>query len=470
MTVSTKIRLKNSVLTCKAQVSAGTYNEPSASANAIRCENVTIGINPNLVNTNEYSASLDPNAPLVGGQKYTISFPLYLRGSGVPGTEPEWGVLAKICSLAPTITKTDITSTSFAADSGSGHISCTTSSIGGLTVGTVGYISGFDNPENNGEVLVDTIGSGFLTVTNLDGSAKTLVTETAGASVTFRYGVVGTAAIAGSTTAATLQSPFAAASEIYRFMPAVISGNPAEPFTTFIQDYTAGRVATLTDLFGSALTTSSIVSIPANVAYLPASGDQTWGSFALYSDKVVWKFLDGAGSFKVDWSAAGITKVTVSIDAKFEDTADADVPTPTYDGTKPGVWRGSRFLLNRTPVSLNAFSVDFKTTNLFPENPNDDEGFDAPIIDGRNVTGSINPHMTLRATRNAIKDMRAGVRYALLATLEGAPGGTAGNRVAQMVPAAVLTNAAPGQQQGLWTDNISFFAEGQDAGSAIVIW
>jgi hypothetical protein len=155
MSVIQKIRLKNSVLTCKAQSAAGSFNAPSASANAIRCENVQIGINPNVVTTNEYAASLDPNAPLVGGQKYTITVPLYLRGSGTPGTAPEWAVLAKICSLAETATKTDVTGTDFSPIDASAHtLAMTTTHLGGLTVGTVGYLSGFANAANNTEFLV----------------------------------------------------------------------------------------------------------------------------------------------------------------------------------------------------------------------------------------------------------------------------------------------------------------------------
>lgn len=471
MTVQSKLVAKNAVLAVKIQSTPGTFDAPTPATDAVKTEEVTIGFQPNLITTNEFSASLDGNSPLVGGMKCTLSFPLYVKGSGVPGTAPEWGKVLRVCGFSETNTKTDITATDISAASSTGKIASVAADITPLTVGTAIYVSGFASSSNNGEFRVSAVGSGEITVTKIDGSAHGLTTEAAGASVTIRYGIPGTAAASGTTTTAVLASPYAATAELYRFMPAYISGNPATPFTTFFQDYTAGRVATFTDLFGVALSSGSKVSIPANTIYVPASTNIPSASIELYVNGKRWRFRDCIGKSSVAWQAAGVVKLNCQIDCLFESTTDTAVPTVAYDATKPGIWRGSRFLLDRVAVALSSLSVDFGMTTIFPPNPNDTEGMDPPVHDSRTVSGSMDPFMSTTATRDMLTDFRAGTpAHILLATLVGAPGGTPGNRVALVVPSAQYTQYTPGKNQGLMVDQTGFFCQGQDSGAGFAIW
>ena len=112
------------------EVTEGLDAAPSAAANAVLVEQpLRITFSPNVIDTTEVNPSLDPFDPIVGGMSATIEFDLYLKGSGVVGTVPEWGVMLKACGFLET-PQTAVASEALAAGGS------TTTAVLGISAGT----------------------------------------------------------------------------------------------------------------------------------------------------------------------------------------------------------------------------------------------------------------------------------------------------------------------------------------------
>ena len=98
------LRTRNAVLLAKIEVTEGEDAAPSASTDAILVENPQANFNPNLIETDEVTSSLDGAGPIVGGMSAELSFDVLVKGSGTAGVVPEFGDLIKACGWAETIT------------------------------------------------------------------------------------------------------------------------------------------------------------------------------------------------------------------------------------------------------------------------------------------------------------------------------------------------------------------------------
>ena len=98
------LRTRNAVLLAKIEPTEGQDAAPSASTDAVLVENPQINFNPNLIETDEVTGSLDGAGPIVGGMTAEVTFDVLLKGSGSAGSVPEYGDLLKACGWAETIT------------------------------------------------------------------------------------------------------------------------------------------------------------------------------------------------------------------------------------------------------------------------------------------------------------------------------------------------------------------------------
>ncbi|MGE0155186.1 MAG: hypothetical protein AB7R90_21405 [Reyranellaceae bacterium] len=463
------LRSRNAAVLTKAEGTPGTYDAPNESSDGVLVENPQISTNPQNQETNEVTGSLDSFGPLIGGMQCSISFDVWIKGKGVPGQAPEWGKLMEACAWDMAALRTTIVDTSISV-SDANTIADSNSGLAALTVGTMIYVSGFATAANNGEFIVTASAAGSIDVTKPDGSAAGLSAESAGVSITIAYGVAAVDATDGSTIAATAQSPWSNTAQAYRGMPIIVSGNPATPRQSQIIDYTAGRAATLADLFGSALDTNSKVSIPPHVLFKPNSSSIPSNSIAVYMDGVVYRFRGCRGNVSFTFAAGQGWRASFAMTGLFEAKADAAVPTPSYDGTRPGIWRNSIFSVDRVAVGLGQMSLDSGAQSVYPPNPNDAEGFDPPEIVSRRMTGQIDPNAVLVATRDLLADVRAGTTRLLHARLKGGNAATTGNRIAVSVPSALFTGFQPTDRQGIAAEQIPYYAQGQDAGAFIAVW
>lgn len=374
------LRTKNAVILAKIEATAGTDAAPVASTDAVLVENPQFNPNPNLVNTDEVSGSLDGAGPMVGGLKATLSFDVYLKGAGAAGTVPEIGKLLRACGFAETI----------------------------------------------------------------NAAAIPVAPEACAAG--------------GSISTAVLGASAAATAQLYRGMPIAISG--AVTGNSFIADYTAAKLATLTDTLSAAIVATSNYQIPANVLYSPASNSIPTLTLYLYADGLRYRMVGCRGTWQLKADAGGVGKISFTFSGVVLDKADIAVPVPTYDQTRAPVWINGKMLYNRLVAAVSQLSLDGGLSVVFPDNPNAVQGFDVPEITDRKITGSINPLETLKATRDIFGDFTAGTRRIMHAML----GSTAGNRVGITIPAAHVTNQTPSDRSGISEVTIPFEATGRDAG------
>lgn len=263
----------------------------------------------------------------------------------------------------------------------------------------------------------------------------------------------------GSTTIAQLGSSASSTAGAYAGMPLTLSSEISA--NTFIAAYDASKNATLVETMTGAVDADSNYQVPVNVRYAPASASIPSATGYLYMDGIVYKIVGLRGTVSIDVQTGGVGKMSFNLTGLFSEKADASVPaSPTYDGTRPPVFRNAVMKLNRGVAAIRSFRLDFGNRLTNPDNPNTSEGFDVGIITERAITGSIDPAATLVATRDIMTDLRAGTER--IAHLRY--GSVAGNRVAITVPKLMATSATPGDREGIVTEEVSFAANGQDSG------
>jgi hypothetical protein len=275
---------------------------------------------------------------------------------------------------------------------------------------------------------------------------------------------------AGTTTQATLGATAVGTLQLYRYMPINFSANPPNS-KSFIWDYSAAKVAKLTDTFGSALGVTTSYQIPGNVVYSPATLSIPTATAHVYLDGKRWRVVGcRAAKFGLQLDAGGIMRSSFELWGVLAATAQDDtaIPTLTFDAvtTKP-VWRNQSnmdgaFTLNQVAAAVKTFSVDFGLALALPEDPNAIEGFQPPEIISRSVTGRVDPLATLTATRDLFASVRGGSVVPVHARL----GTVAGNRLAITIPQAQLTDFNQGDRGGLMTDEVALFATGNDGAVA----
>lgn len=382
----TALRTRNSVLLAKIETTEGVDASPSASTDAVACENLAISFNPNVITTNEYTGSLDGLGAIVGGMTAQLSFDVYLKGNGTPGTAPEWGKLLKACGWSETLTATAVPAAPEACAAG------------------------------------------------------------------------------GSTTSAKLGTSAVGTAELYRGMPIALTGSVAG--TSFISDYSAAKLATLTDTMSGTIDAGTSYQVLKNALYAPGSTSIPSLTLYVYVDGIVYKFVGARGNAAFNLTSGGPGKITFTFRAMFSSKADAAVPAATYDATRPPIWKNGAALVNRLAAAIQQWTLDPQNQIINPDNPNSLEGYDPAIITSRQARGNINPLEVLTATRDIMSDFRSGTQRVLHARY----GATAGNRIALTHPAALYLNQSPTDRGGLAAVGVPYEPVGADSHSFLCIW
>lgn len=242
----------------------------------------------------------------------------------------------------------------------------------------------------------------------------------------FTAAIAGEALTAGSTTSGTLGASFAGTAQAFRGMPLSISGGPGNGQMPLIVDYTAGKVATLSDTMPT-LTTSTIAGIPANWTYAPTSPrgvsaratDHPSGTLYLYEDGTLHKFTGCRGTIteiSVDTARPGM--VSVKLMGVYGGKSDADIPTglaaPGHSAPILAQGLGGldpAFLINRLPLPIANVTLGSEAALESPDDPNTAYGFASAQIGGRQPALSCNPLATTVAARNTIAQIAAFTQY-----------------------------------------------------------
>lgn len=310
----------------------------------------------------------------------------------------------------------------------------------------------------------------------------------AGKKALFTAAVAAAALAAGSASTATLAASFAATAQAYRGMPLKLSSGPGAGRTTFVSDYTAGRVAQLADNFAPALDSTTQAEILPNWTYAGTSPkdqaaritDQPSGTLYLNEDGVLRKYT-GCRVSITDWGgdtakSGFFTFRITGIYAGKADVALPDAAVPLHSG--PILAMGvtgvdPAFLVNRRQLPISSWSINENTTQENPEDPNTTFGFGSSQLGRRAPELRCNPLQTTVAARDAESDIASKAQYpALIRAIGGAY-----NRWAITLPLAQPIEATAGTRGSFRSEDMRFRllsqgrdAQARDADSILCFW
>lgn len=292
----------------------------------------------------------------------------------------------------------------------------------------------------------------------------------------FQAGVAATALAAGTVSSATLGAPYAATAQQYRgqrLVLAVGNGAGAHPLIT---DYTAGKVATLTDLFGAALNTTNTAQILPNWTYAKTSpvstveraADEPSGTFYFYEDGLLYKLFGFRGNLSISAETAKPGYAEISGTAIWGGQSDAAIPTGAVVPTQAAPTLNMQtaispaFSVKRLALPISSFTYDTANQVDTYEDPNTTNGFGAPQLGGRAGLLTCDPLKTLLATRNHLADLEAQTNNLVGAVRAGS---VSGNRWALTFPQLASASVEMAKRKNARSENLGFRAlsPGRDA-------
>lgn len=381
------LKPRNAYLAVKIESTPGTFDAPDPASDGLLIR-TTVPPRPqvNVVNTDEATGSLDPEAPEAGGMTFQFNANVYLKGSGTPGTAPEFGPLMRIAGFQESVTGTAVPAAPEASAGGTDQKS--------LTLGT-----------------------------------------------------------SASTTA-----------QAYQGMPILLTGDIAK--TAFIANYTAAKLAALTEDVGAQPTVSTNYQIPINVRYLPASTSIPSASLKFWMDGKRWDLAGCRASWSLDLSSGGVGELNFQINGMFVAEEDEAMPTRAVDASRPPIWKNSVSVLDYLLVGTSSFGLQSGIQIVNPDNPNQLEGYDPAEITARDITATLDPLTELKATKDRMAQLRGNTEMIYHARL----GSVAGNRCGIVIPRYKLTDRQVQNAQGIARDNLNGSSVGPDAGAIFTFW
>jgi hypothetical protein len=262
----------------------------------------------------------------------------------------------------------------------------------------------------------------------------------------FQAAITAALLTAGTATTGTLGTGFSASAQAYLGMPLIIGAGVGNGHTPLVTDYTAGKVATLSDSFSPALDTTTSVSIPANWTYAgtsprdatDAASDHPAGTIYWYEDGVLHQFVDCRGKVDFSGDTAKPGFAEFEINGIYVSSTDVSVPTGAViaNWSAPLLVKGSgtppAALVNRKQLPISKWSSMTGGSVESPADPNTTLGFGAGQIGPREPTFGCDPLAALMATRNTLAEIAAFTQYPIALRF----GSAAGNRWSLLHPLA----------------------------------
>lgn len=294
----------------------------------------------------------------------------------------------------------------------------------------------------------------------------------------FTAAVAAAALTAGSTTTGTLGTGFASTAQLYRGQRAIITGGSQAGAMPLITDYTGGKVATLTDLFGTALGVSNSVAIAANWTYAATSPrdateratDHPSSTLYVYTDGLLVKLFGLRGNPKIDAQSGKVMFMEMTGTAIWGGQSDTSIPTgavianhaaPQFDMLSSAI---TAFGVGRKRLPVSQFSFDWAHQIETYEDPNTPAGFGAALIGGRAGMLECDPYKTQLAVRNHLADLESPPAGGLVGVASA--GVTSGNRVGLCMPMLVPSKVDFGTRKSAQSETLGFRAMSSGRDSA----
>lgn len=289
----------------------------------------------------------------------------------------------------------------------------------------------------------------------------------------FTAAITAAALTAGSTTSATLGTGFTGTAQLYRGMPLILSGGIGAGHAPLITDFSAAKVAILSDLFSSALDITTLAAIPANWTYAGASPadaaaritDHPCVTVGWYEDGNLYQWMDVRGTLDMEGDTARPGFGTFNLSGTYLGSSTVAVPTDAVlaSHSAPTLVKGAglppAMLANRIPLPISKWALRNGGGIETPEDPNTQFGFGAGQIVDRRPMFEADPLRTLVSTRDAIAEIGAAVSGAATNYPIGLRfGSAAGNRWSLLCPLAQPVSADPTMRGKLRADQIGWQA------------
>ncbi len=274
----------------------------------------------------------------------------------------------------------------------------------------------------------------------------------------FTAAIAAAALTAGTTSSATLGAGYAGTAEQYRGMPLILSVGQGAGRIPMITGYTAGKVATLSDLYGAALDNTTLAALPANWTYAGTSPadlsaratDEPFATIRYYEDGTMIEWIDCHGTVDFDGASAKPGIAAFSFTGVYNGKVDAALPNAVVAGhSAPLLLKGQglppAFQIGRRGLPISRWSLQNGSQIESPEDPNTPAGFAGGQITDRKPIFECDPLSTQVAARNVLADIAA------FSTYPGALqfGTAAGNRVALTLPLIQPIESTPGKRGAL---------------------
>ena len=269
-----------------------------------------------------------------------------------------------------------------------------------------------------------------------------------------------TAATAGTASAVTLQTPFAATTDLYRGMPITLSGNPATARTALAIAYTSARVATLSRDFSPVLDTNTQALIPINQRLTLSDTEADWPSLTAYF-YFAGQLMIGVGcqvaNPRITLVAGQPGFIEYDIVGRLAaNPVEAALPAgaSAVQRPTPPRWDAGECVFNRAVVRGSRAVFGLGTQVSLPAAPEESGGFDLGQIVGRVPTADLSLYANSTSSPVRTGVMTAGSNVYFSAIL----GASAANRIGILFSPGRITRMTLGSEQRLDVDQITLEA------------
>jgi hypothetical protein len=290
----------------------------------------------------------------------------------------------------------------------------------------------------------------------------------------FQAAIAAAALAAGTTTTGTLGTGFTGTAQLYTGMPLILSVGPGAGQIPLITNYTAGKVATLSDLLPT-LTTSTLAAIPANWTYAGTSPidaasrltDHPCATVGWYEDGNLYQWQDVRGVVDLEGETAKPGFAAFSMTGTYIGSSTVTMPTTAVLASQsaPVLTKGaglpSAALVNRIELAISRWGLRNGGQLESVVDPNTTYGFGPGQISDRKAMFECDPLRTLVSTRDAIAEIAAGSNYPIALRF----GQVSGNRWSLLLPQAQPVKADPEMRGKLRSDSMGWqgLSAGRDA-------
>lgn len=294
----------------------------------------------------------------------------------------------------------------------------------------------------------------------------------------FTAAIAAAALTAGSGTTGTLGTGFASTAQLYRGMPLILSVGPGAGHIPFVSDYTAGKVATLSDVFSPVLDATTLAALPANWTYAGTTpidaasrlADHPCCTVGWYEDGNLYQWQDVRGVVDLEGQATRPGEAAFSMSGTYVGASVATMPTNAViaSHTPPLLVKGANtppaVVVNRKQLPISRWSLRNGGALESVEDPNTTYGFGPGQITGRTPVFEADPLKTLVTTRDVIAEIAAASSYPIILRSATA---VVGNRWGLLIPVGQPVAADPAMRGRLRSENTRWQATspGRDAQS-----